>query len=156
MLLNVGDQAPDFTLLDDEGKAITLSHYRGKKIILYFYPKDHTPGCTQQACDFRDAYAELTSQDTIIIGISKDNVNKHASFKAKYGIPFILLSDIDGKACDLYGIFKQKSMFGRTFLSIQRSTFLIDKAGHIQQIWRKVKVKDHIAEVLNYATSTEI
>ena len=149
MTLNVGDQAPEFTLLSDKNEQISLKKFRGKKIILYFYPKDNTPGCTQEACDFRDQLTTFNQKNAVIFGVSKDNPEKHQQFKEKYQLPFTLLADVDGKVCDAYGIFGKKSLFGKSFLGIVRSTFLIDEQGIIRGIWRKVKVKGHTEQVLN-------
>lgn len=149
MTLNIGDHAPDFTLHSDENTPVSLKDFRGKKVILYFYPKDNTPGCTREACDFRDSLAQFTNQDTVIIGISKDNPLKHQKFKQKYLLPFTLLADENGNVCEAYGVIDKKSLFGRTFLGIQRSTFLIDGKGNIRAIWRKVNVTGHIKQVLD-------
>jgi peroxiredoxin Q/BCP len=149
MTLNIGDHAPDFTLPSDENQTVSLKDFRGKKVILYFYPKDNTPGCTKQACDFRDASLDFSAKNTVILGISKDSAKKHAQFKNKYTLPFTLLADESGDVCEAYGILNKKSLFGNTFLGIERSTFLIDESGIIQGIWRKVKVKDHIQKVLH-------
>lgn len=148
--LNVGDSAPDFTLpTDTEDKKITLSQLRGKKVVLYFYPKDNTPGCTQEACDFRDNFAEFTQQGIEVFGISKDSSKAHAKFKNKYSLPFTLLVDANADVCEAYGVVDKKSLFGKTFLGITRSTFLIDEKGIIRAIWRKVKVSGHVEQVLN-------
>jgi peroxiredoxin Q/BCP len=146
--LIVGQPAPDFTLIADNGEAITLSQLKGKKIVLYFYPKDDTPGCTQQACDFRDNQSEFAKKGTIILGISRDNNASHQKFKNKYSLNFPLLTDEEGKVCEAYGVWQQKSMYGKTYFGIERSTFLIDENLNIQKIWRKVKVDDHFQEVL--------
>lgn len=147
-MLSTGDQAPDFTLFSDENVAVSLRQFRGKKVILYFYPKDHTPGCTRESCDFRDALSEFTKHNAIVLGISKDSVSSHIKFKAKQNLSFPLLSDEEGKVCEAYGVFKNKSMFGKTFLAIERTTVLIDEQGVIQTIWRKVKVPGHVKEVM--------
>jgi peroxiredoxin Q/BCP len=149
MILEIGDKAPQFTLMSDKNDKVSLESLRGKKVVLYFYPKDNTPGCTKQACDFRDLFSQFTDQNTVILGISKDSAEQHDKFKTKYSLPFTLLADEKGEVCDAYGIFKKKSMFGRTFLGIERSTFLIDENGIIRAIWRKVKVPGHIKQVLN-------
>ena len=149
MTLNVGDKAPDFSLLSDKNTTVSLKSLAGKKVILYFYPKDDTPGCTKQACDFRDDTAQFAKHNAEIIGISRDNPARHDKFKEKYSLPFTLLADTNGDICEAYGIINKKSMFGRTFLGIQRSTFLIDEKGIIRAIWRKVKVTGHIKQVLN-------
>lgn len=149
MTLNVGDKAPDFTLETDEGKKITLSKLHGKKVILYFYPKDNTPGCTKEACDFRDNFTKLNSLGTEVFGISKDNQKSHTKFKEKYALPFTLLVDPNADVCEAYGVINKKSLFGKTFLGIQRSTFLIDEKGVISALWRKVKVNGHVEQILN-------
>jgi peroxiredoxin Q/BCP len=148
MALNIGDTAPDFTLLSDQDKPVSLKSLQGKKVVLYFYPKDDTPGCTREACDFRDNLNQFQSSDTVILGISKDNPVKHRKFKEKYSLSFPLLSDENGDVCQAYGVIDKKSLFGNTFLGIQRSTFLIDEKGIIRAIWRKVKVAGHIEQVL--------
>lgn len=150
MALSIGDKAPDFTLATDvEGQHITLSKLRGKKVVLYFYPKDNTPGCTKEACDFRDNFARLQSANVEVFGISKDNTKAHQKFKTKYELPFTLLVDHNADVCEAYGVINKKSLFGKTFLGIQRSTFLIDENGNIRAIWRKVKVNGHVEQVLN-------
>jgi peroxiredoxin Q/BCP len=149
MTLKIGDSAPDFTLpTDTDGATITLKQLRGKKVVLYFYPKDNTPGCTREACDFRDHYSLLTKKNTEVFGISKDSAKAHSKFKEKYDLPFTLLVDANADVCSAYGVIDKKSMFGKTFLGIQRSTFLIDENGKIEKIWRKVKVTGHVADVL--------
>lgn len=148
MTLKVGDLAPDFTLPSDEGSEITLSKVKGKKV-LYFYPKDDTPGCTKEACDFRDSFHRFEQVGVQVLGISKDSQLRHAKFKSKYQLPFTLLVDTNGDICQAYGVLDKKSLFGKTFLGIKRSTFLIDEEGVIRAIWRKVKVTGHIEQVLN-------
>jgi len=149
MTLKIGDQAPDFTLLSDQHQQTSLKNFRGKKVILYFYPKDNTPGCTREACDFRDNLQNFSKKNTEIIGISKDSIEKHQKFKQKYTLPFTLLADENGDICEAYGVINKKSLFGRSFLGIQRSTFLIDEKGIIRAIWRKVKVNGHSQQVLD-------
>jgi peroxiredoxin Q/BCP len=149
MTLQVGDSAPDFTLMSDKNESVTLSQLRGKKVVLYFYPKDDTPGCTKQACDLRDAMPDLTSRDTVVLGISKDSPTQHKRFREKYTLPFSLLADETGDVCQLYGVIDKKSLFGNTFMGIQRSTFLIDENGVLTAVWRKVKVPGHAQKVLN-------
>jgi peroxiredoxin Q/BCP len=149
MALNIGDPAPDFTLHSDQNELISLAQYRGKKVVLFFYPKDNTPGCTKEACDFRDSTERLHAKNTAIIGISKDNPIKHQKFKQKYQLSFPLLADESGNVCEAYGVINKKSLFGNTFLGIERSTFLIDEHGMIQAIWRKVKVNGHTQQVLD-------
>lgn len=149
MALQIGDTAPDFSLLSDENKTITLSDLRGKKVVLFFYPKDNTPGCTQEACDFRDHAAQFKQRDTHVFGISRDSIKKHGNFKAKYALSFPLLADEAGDVCEAYGVIDKKSLFGNTFFGITRSTFLIDENGVISAIWRKVKIPGHVEQVLN-------
>lgn len=145
--LNTGDHAPDFTLPADGGYDITLSDLRGQKVVLYFYPKDNTPGCTTQACAFRDVMPDFEKLGIVVIGISKDSVKKHDNFKTKHDLNFPLASDENGTVCEDYGVWKEKSMYGKTFMGIERTTFLIDEAGKIAQIWNKVKVSGHVEEV---------
>lgn len=154
MTLKIGDQAPDFILQTDDQQKISLTSLRGKKVILYFYPKDNTPGCTRQACDFRDAISQFKSENVEVLGVSKDTASSHKKFKDKYQLPFTLLVDENGDTCAAYGILNKKSLFGKTFLGIERATFLIDEKGIIQSIWRKVKVKEHIKQVLNELNKT--
>jgi peroxiredoxin Q/BCP len=146
--LKPGDKAPAFTLETDSGEKVSLKDFHGKKVVLYFYPKDMTPGCTQEACDFRDAAAQFKRKKTVVLGISRDPVTRHAAFRDKYELTFPLLSDEDGKVCQAYGVWKQKSLYGRKFMGIERTTFVIDAAGRIEAIYGKVKVKGHAAEVL--------
>lgn len=153
MTLKIGDKAPDFTLPTDiENKQITLSALHGKKVILYFYPKDNTPGCTKEACDFRDNFAAFKQAGAEVFGISKDSTKAHSKFKEKYALPFTLLVDANGDVCEAYGVLNKKSLFGKTFLGIERCTFLIDEKGAIESIWRKVKVTGHVEQVLNELT----
>ena len=122
---------------------MSLKDYRGKKVVLYFYPKDGTPGCTQEALEFRDMAAELEKEGAVILGVSKDSVKSHQEFKRKHGLPFTLLSDPDGKVLDLYGVWKPKSLYGRTFLGTERTTFLLDESGIVRKVYRKVRAKGH-------------
>ena len=150
MTLSLGDKAPDFDLPTDlENKHIKLSGLRGKKVLLYFYPKDNTPGCTKEACDFRDHYANFKTRQVEVFGISKDSTKNHAKFKEKFKLPFTLLVDENADVCEAYGVVNKKSRFGKTFLGIERSTFLIDEKGIVRAIWRKVKVPGHVEQVLN-------
>lgn len=139
----MGETAPNFTLLSDEGKEVSLSDYHEKKVVLYFYPKDGTPGCIKEAQGFRDLVDEFAKENAVIIGVSKDSVKSHQKFKEKNNLPFTLLSDPEGKILDLYGVWKQKSMYGRTFMGTERTTFLIDQDGKVKKVYRKVKVKGH-------------
>ncbi len=138
-----GDQAPSFTLQADDGREVSLSDYQGKKVVLYFYPKDGTPGCTREAIEFRDIAKEFEKEDAAILGVSKDSVQSHQKFKRKHELPFTLLSDPEGKVLDLYGVWKKKSLYGRTFMGTERTTFLIDEKGIVKKVYRKVKVKGH-------------
>ncbi|WP_066896304.1 thioredoxin-dependent thiol peroxidase [Clostridium nigeriense] len=147
--MEIGNLAPDFTLIGSDGKEHKLSDYRGKKVILYFYPKDNTPGCTTEACDFRDNISEINNLNAVVIGISKDNLNSHNKFIEKFNLPFLLLSDEEKVVCDLYDVIKEKNMYGKKVLGIERSTFIIDENGYLIKEFRKVKVKGHIEEVLN-------
>jgi len=148
MPLAVGDPAPDVTLTTDGGGTLAPQALRGRKVVLYFYPKDNTSGCTAEACDFRDLRPRFEAAGAAVIGVSKDVVASHDRFKAKYGLAFPLLSDAEGKVCEAYGAWVKKSLYGRLYMGIERSTFLIDEAGIIRGIWRRVKVKDHAATVL--------
>ncbi len=151
MTIKPGDTAPDFTLATDSGGEIMLSDLRGNKVILYFYPKDLTPGCTKESCDFRDALPDFKRIDAAIIGISRDSVDRHDRFKAKYELNFPLAADEEGAVCKAYGVWVEKSMCGRKYMGIERSTFLIDGEGVVRQLWRKVKVKGHAQDVLQQA-----
>ena len=145
--LKPGDTAPDFTLPTDNAGQITLSALQGQKVILYFYPKDNTPGCTTESCDFNDALPAFEKLNTAIIGISKCSVKKHDNFKAKYDLNFPLASDANHDVCEQYGVWQEKSMYGKTFMGIVRTTFLINENGTIEQVWNKVKVKGHAEAV---------
>jgi thioredoxin-dependent peroxiredoxin len=138
-----GEEAPDFTLKTDEDKQVSLKDYRGKKVVLYFYPKDDTPGCTTEALEFKDVAEEFAKEGATILGISKDSVGSHKKFKEKYELPFTLLSDPETKVLDEYGVWKEKSLYGRTFMGVERTTFLIDEKGIIRKIYQKVKPKGH-------------
>ena len=147
-VIKEGNKAPDFTALDQDGKKIKLSSFRGKKnIVLYFYPKDMTPGCTTQACDFRDQQKSFKS--TVILGVSIDSQERHQKFIEKYDLPFTLLADVDKKVVQKYGVWQEKKLYGKTFMGIVRSTFIIDKIGTVRKKFEKVKVKNHIEEVQN-------
>ena len=138
-----GETAPDFTLQADDGREVSLSDYRGKKVVLYFYPKDGTPGCTQEAVEFRDLIKEFEKQNIVILGVSKDSVKSHQKFKQKHALPFTLLSDPEGKVLDLYSVWKKKSLYGRTFMGTERTTFIIDENGMVEKVYRKVRAKGH-------------
>lgn len=150
MTLSVGDKAPDFTLsTDDTNEKITLSKLHGKKVVLFFYPKDNTPICTKEACEFRDNFSRFKAAGIEVFGISKDSEKSHVKFKEKYNLPYTLLVDANSDVGEAYGVLSKKSLFGRTFLGVTRSTFLIDEHGRIRAIWRKVKVNGHVEQVLN-------
>lgn len=147
-MLKEGDKAPAFNLPSDSGEKIALKDLKGKTVVLYFYPKDMTPGCTTQACDFRDMGADFKKAKAVVLGVSRDSVTRHQTFKEKYDLPFALLADEDGKICEAYGVWKEKSLYGRKFMGIERTTFVIDPQGKIQKVFPKVKVKDHVKAVL--------
>ncbi len=149
-MIEVGTKAPNFTLNDKDGNAVSLSNFLGKKVVLYFYPKDNTPGCTRQACAFAGAYAGFRQKDVVVIGVSKDSVASHQKFAEKYSLPFILLSDPDGEAIGAYGVWKEKTMFGKTALGVLRTTFIIDENGVIEKVMPKVKPDTNAAEILEY------
>jgi peroxiredoxin Q/BCP len=148
MSVKEGQKAPDFSAATDGGKKLKLSDLRGKSVVLYFYPKDDTPGCTAQACGFRDQLPDFSKLKAQVIGVSKDSAARHDKFKAKYELTFPLVSDEDGKICEKYGTWIEKSLYGRKYMGIERATFLIDKTGIITKIWHKVKVPGHVDEVL--------
>lgn len=145
--LKPGSRAPAFTLPADGGGKISLKDFKGKKLVLYFYPKDDTPGCTTEACDFRDNMSSLKRQGVAVLGISKDGVARHDKFKAKYELNFPLAADEDGAVCEKYGVWVEKKNYGKTYMGIERATFLIDENGVVRQIWRKVKVKGHVDDI---------
>ena len=147
-MLEIGKKAPAFTLEADTGEKVSLKDFLGQTVILYFYPKDMTSGCTQEACDFRDLFSQFKKKKAVILGVSKDSVASHQKFKSKYDLPFLLLSDPESTVCELYGVWKEKSMYGRKYMGIERSTFVISPSGKIEAIYSKVKVKDHAEEVL--------
>jgi len=151
MSVELGSKAPDFTLPTDGGSSVALSQLKGKKVVLYFYPKDDTSGCTAEACGFRDSFPDYTGTDAVVIGISKDSVASHDKFKKKHNLPFILASDANSDVCEKYGTWVEKSMYGRKYMGIDRSTFLIDRDGIVRGAWRKVRVPGHVAEVLKAA-----
>ena len=147
-MLTIGTQAPDFTLSDKDGNPVTLSSLRGRKVVLYFYPKDNTPGCTRQACGFAGAYAEFEKQGITVIGISKDSVSSHQKFADKYNLPFILLSDPDRVAIEAYGVWQEKKMAGKVGMGVVRTTFIIDENGLISAVMPKVKPDTNAADIL--------
>lgn len=146
-MLNVGDTAPDFSLPDQDGKERRLSDFRGKKVVLYFYPKDNTSGCTTEAVGFRDIAEKFADNNAVVIGVSKDSVRSHRNFADKYSLPFILLADEERKVIDLYGVFKEKKMYGKTVTGVKRTTFVIDEHGVIERIYAEVKAAGHAEEV---------
>ncbi len=147
--LKIGDQAPNFKMATDGEGEVSLADYKGKNLVVYFYPKDDTPGCTVEANDFSDHYAEFQAKNTEILGISKDSVKSHDKFKNKYELKFTLGSDESLDVCKSFGVWVEKSMYGKKYMGIDRATFLIDAEGKIKQVWRKVKVKNHVTEVLS-------
>jgi len=150
MSVELGKLAPDFTAKASNGEEVKLSDYRGKNVILYFYPKDMTPGCTTQACDFRDRHEEFEKLNVVILGVSTDPLKRHQTFIEKYQLPFLLLADEENKLAELYDVWKLKKNFGKEYMGIERSTFIIDKTGNVVKEWRKVKVKDHVEEALTF------
>ena len=147
MSVEEGKKAPDFTGATDGGGKLKLSDLRGKPVVLYFYPKDDTTGCTAEACGFRDQLPDLGKLKAQVVGVSKDSVDRHDKFKKKYGLNFPLVSDEDGKICEKYGTWIEKSLYGRKYMGIERATFVIDKEGTVAKVWRKVKVAGHVDEV---------
>ena len=147
--LKAGDVAPDFTLPDDGGGSLSLSQFAGKRVVLYFYPKDDTPGCTKEACAFRDGKAQLKRADAVVLGVSADSIESHRKFKDKYSLPFTLLSDSEKEVATAYGVWKEKKNYGRTYMGIERSTFLIGPDGKLERIFRSVKVDGHMDQVLD-------
>ncbi|MGG1864647.1 thioredoxin-dependent thiol peroxidase [Bacillus safensis] len=148
MTIEVGQQVPDIELTGDNGEKVKLSDFKGKHIVLYFYPKDMTPGCTTEACDFRDRHQSFAELDAVIIGVSPDSQDKHQKFKEKHDLSFLLLVDDEQKLSEAFGVWKLKKNFGKEYMGIERSTFLINKEGTLVKEWRKVKVKDHVEEAL--------
>ncbi len=148
MVLNVGDPAPDFSLPDATGNLVTLSDLRGKTVVLYFYPRDNTPGCTKEACAFRDAYSEFDAKGIVVLGVSTDDAKSHEKFITKYSLPFPLLIDEGGKVAEAYDSYGLKKFMGKEYLGITRNTFVIDATGAIAKIYKKVKPETHTAQVL--------
>jgi len=151
MSVDVGDKAPAFTMKKDGGGTVSLKDLKGKNVVLYFYPKDDTPGCTKEAIAFRDMHKDFDKANTVIIGVSKDSVAKHDKFKAKHDLTFDLASDEDSDICEKFDVWKEKNMYGKKYMGIERSTFLIDGKGVIREAWRKVKVPGHAEAVLEAA-----
>lgn len=154
-MLQEGTTAPDFTLPADGGGEVTLSDYRGKKVVLYFYPKDDTSGCTTEACNFRDDYSNILAAGAIVLGVSPDTIKSHDKFKLKYQLPFALLSDPEHRVAEMYGAWGEKKMYGKTYMGILRSTFIIDEQGTIAKVFPNVKPKDHSQEVLAALTGDQ-
>jgi len=152
-MLEVGQPAPDFSLPDENGTMVSLDDFRGKKLVLYFYPKDSTPGCTAQAKGFTALLPEFDKAGAVVVGASKDSMKRHQNFIAKQNLGLSLLSDEDGTLCEAYTVWVMKKLYGREYMGIERATFLIDETGIIQNIWRKVKVKGHVEQVLKTITS---
>lgn len=150
MPVEIGAKAPDFALPASNGETVKLSDFQGKHVVLYFYPKDMTPGCTTEACDFRDKHESFAELNAVILGVSPDPMNRHDKFIEKYDLPFLLLADEDHKAAEAYGVWKLKKNFGKEYMGIERSTFIIDKDGMLVKEWRKVKVKGHVEEALTF------
>ena len=150
MGIKVGELVPEIALEASNGETVKISDYRGKNIVLYFYPKDMTPGCTTQACDFRDYHESFSDLNAVIIGVSTDPLSRHDKFIEKHGLPFILLADEEHQLAEAYDVWKPKKMFGKEFLGVERSTFIIDKEGKLVKEWRKVKVKGHVEDALNF------
>ncbi len=150
VIVKEGMKAPDFELMGSDNKTHKLSDYRGKKVILYFYPKDNTPGCTNEACSFRDNMPIIDDLNAIILGVSRDSLNSHDKFINKFSLPFILLSDEDEEVCKLYDVIKEKNMYGKKVMGIERSTFIIDENGTLIKEYRKVKVKDHVENIIQF------
>lgn len=148
-MLEIGQKAPDFTLPDKDGNPVTLSSFLGKKVVLYFYPKDNTPGCTRQACAFAGAYSAFKAKDIVVIGVSKDSVASHAKFAEKYSLPFILISDTDRVAIEAYGVWQEKVMCGKRGMGVVRTTFIIDEQGNIQAVMPKVKPDTNAQDILS-------
>ncbi|MYL35298.1 thioredoxin-dependent thiol peroxidase [Pontibacillus yanchengensis] len=150
MTVELGKQAPDFELKASNGETVKLSDFRGKNVVLYFYPKDMTPGCTNEACDFRDHHESFADVDAVILGVSPDPLERHKKFIDKHELPFLLLADEDHKVAEEYGAWTLKKNFGKEYMGIERSTFLIDKEGNLAHEWRKVRVKGHVEAALEY------
>ncbi|MGG3562859.1 thioredoxin-dependent thiol peroxidase [Neobacillus rhizosphaerae] len=150
MTVETGKQAPEFELEASNGEVVKLSDFRGKNVVLYFYPKDMTPGCTTEACDFRDQIEKFNDLDAVILGVSPDPTSRHQKFIDKYGLPFLLLADTDQQAAEAYEVWKLKKNFGKEYMGIERSTFIINKDGQLVKEWRKVQVKGHVEDALSY------
>jgi peroxiredoxin Q/BCP len=147
-MIQINQQAPEFSLQDQDGVIHTLSQYKGKKVLLYFYPKDDTPGCTTEACNFRDNHELLTTAGLVVLGVSKDSPKSHKKFIEKFNLPFPLLADVDGIVCEAYGVWRKKKFMGREYMGIERMSFLIDEKGKLIKIYESVKPKEHTQEVV--------
>lgn len=154
-MLEVGTKAPDFTLLDKDGKTVSLADFTGKRVVLYFYPRDNTPGCTRQACAFAQNFEDFRRQDIVVIGISKDSVASHLKFAQKYDLPFILLSDPELQAIQAYGVWQEKKLYGKVSMGVVRSTYIIDPQGLIEKVMPKVKPDTNAAEILAYLAENQ-
>ena len=155
-MLEIGKKAPDFTLTDKDGNAVSLSDFLGKKVVLYFYPKDNTPGCTRQACAFAAAYGGFRARDVAVIGVSKDSTASHQKFAQKYGLPFILLSDPELQAIQAYGVWQEKKLYGKVSMGVVRTTFVIDEQGKVEKVMPKVKPDTNPSEILSYLAGEKI
>lgn len=151
-MVKAGQKAPDFALLASDGTRTRLREFRGKRVILYFYPKDHTPGCTREACDFRDNFTRLNKLHVAVIGVSPDSPRSHQRFAEKHALPFLLLSDEAKEVAKTYGVWKKKKLYGREFMGISRTTFIIDAAGTVLQVFENVKVRGHVERIIEYLT----
>ena len=149
-MLKAGEKAPDFTLPDKDGNPVSLAAFRGKKVVVYFYPKDNTPGCTRQACAFRDAYEGFRSADVVVIGISKDSEGSHQRFAEKFGLPFLLVSDPERTAIEAFGVWQEKKLYGKVSMGVVRATFIIDENGVIEKVFPRAKPDTNAAEILAY------
>jgi thioredoxin-dependent peroxiredoxin len=154
-MIEAGEKAPAFSLKDSNGKTVKLSDFKGQHVVLYFYPKDDTPGCTREACDFRDQHTVLKKSGAVVLGVSPDSQERHTKFTKKYELPFTLLSDTDHEVAEKYGAWGDKTLYGRKFKGIIRSTFLIGPDGKVQRVWPKVKVDGHVADVLEAIRSED-
>ncbi|MFP5110428.1 thioredoxin-dependent thiol peroxidase [Neobacillus sp. C211] len=150
MTVEIGMQVPNFELEANNGETVNLSKFRGTNVVIYFYPKDMTPGCTTEACDFRDQIQQFTEVNAVVLGVSPDPVDRHQKFVEKYGLPFLLLADTEHLLAEAFGVWQLKKNFGKEYMGIERSTFIIDKEGKLVKEWRKVKVKGHVEEALSY------
>jgi peroxiredoxin Q/BCP len=154
-MVEVGKPAPDFTLPDQHGKNVALSELKGSPVVLYFYPKDDTPGCTKEACSFRDAFADFKKAGATVLGLSPDTSESHAKFARKFDLPFLLLADTGSKVCEAYGVWKEKNMYGRKYMGVERTTYVLDRHGIVRKVFPKVKVDGHSAAVLKAVKSSQ-